>query len=149
MSWSQIFLSSFALTGFWFHQITPGSQVFKIHAAYHCQKACSRGKEKAQAYLPEGATAWVGNCEYHVIPHYLGPTLVAAAPARNDEITCRVAQGLEVGPAHTGLHVIRQTKQVWWTKVDNTFGRGPQTPLVLLRTFSYKGAQILTAGTHG
>lgn len=68
--------------------------------------------QETPAYLFDGATARVGNREYHLAWRYLALTLVAPIPARDDEVPGREAQGLQVGPAHAGLHVVHQTKEV-------------------------------------
>lgn len=57
-------------------------------------------------YLFGSATACVGNCEYDLPLCYLGLTLVTSIKTRNANIPGRIAHGLKVAPAHTGLHVI-------------------------------------------
>lgn len=71
-----------------------------------------RGGREAQAYLLDGAAARVGNCECHPAGRYPTLTQGAPVPVENDKVPDRIVQGLEVAPAHAGLHVIWQTKQV-------------------------------------
>lgn len=71
------------------------------------------GEGGMAAHLLGGAAARVGDGEGHLARRDLGLTLLHVVPVGDDQVAGRVAQRLQVAPAHVGLHPVRQAEQLW------------------------------------